>query len=563
MSQHCTIKGCACSVCANLEDFTEFSWYKNLYNSFNIAILQTNEPPHDGQIPSLRANQLEALAELANVDKRIQSIQSLLDEAKEHRIRLQKVIDDYHSALSPVRRLPFEIMHKILENTGSFDSVRAVRSPFLAISNGPWKFNKVSRLWRAVALQSPEFWCNIRIYCTPAKNGQYLSSGLCALINEGVRLSASRGLQIEIIQFSNDDDDDDEEEEEEEGGGEEEDIEDLEIFRTLFAHSAQIQELKIEMQRSSELDDFLWFSRGFAALQRLYIRIGGEECDYGSSILDAFGEAPSLVEVKFDGIFVGCGLEELDFPWDQLHVFENVQSFDYKDLLDVLRLCPRLRKFVCSGLDWTSVEAPPSLIHHSALSHVQVGYNSLSLLQHTIMPSLVVLHVSGVGSRDLSHLTQFISRSECSIQELHFIASTSLQYSFLELLPSLTRFYLTVDSISQLYEFQSVLTPEGLPRLEVLTFRVWSSEKEVLPLCTPQLTSRLVHLIQSRSSLRSFKFCPSSLSPRKSLRQDIDVLRALLMPYNQKLREWIEGGMELYLFLGRSLHSVPKFGFNG
>jgi hypothetical protein len=532
-----SLKGCACSVCASSRDFTEFSWYKNLYSPSNIAILQTNVPPPDGQIPSLRANQLEALAELANVDKRIQSIQSLLNEAKEHRTRLQKVIDDYRSALSPVRRLPFEILHKILENTGPFDSVRAARSPFLDFSNGPWRFNKVARLWRAVALQSPEVWCNIRIYCTPTKNGQYyLSSALCALIDEGVRLSASRGLQIEIIQFSNDDDDDDDddEEEEEEEDSEEEDIEDLKVFRTLFAHSAHIQELKIEMQRSSELDDFLCFSRGFAALQRLYIRIGGEECDYGSSILDAFREAPSLVEVKFDGIFVGCRLGELDFPWDQLHVFENVQSFDYKDLLDVLRLCPRLRKLICSNSDWTSVDTPPSLIHHSALSHLQVGSDSLPLLEHTIMPSLVVLHVSGIGCRGMLYLPQFISRSKC-IQELHFIPSIFLGYSFLELLPSLTRFHLTVNSISQVDEFQSVLTPERLPRLEVLTLRVLSREKEILPLCTPQLTSRLVHLIQSQSSLRSFKFCPSLLypRPRKSLRKDINVLRALLMPHNQ------------------------------
>jgi hypothetical protein len=196
------VESCAYSICPSfkLDDFTQFFWYTSLYSPFNSTILKTNEPPLDGQLPSLRANHLEAVRELAKVNQKIQSIQSLLSDAISHRARLQKVVDDYSSVISPVRRLPFEIVRIVLENTiqtidhGSTALVKNTPDCYVEIYRGPWVSSKVCQLWREVAMQSSELWCDIQMHFAPNMNCENRSSGFCALLDEGIRRSATRGL---------------------------------------------------------------------------------------------------------------------------------------------------------------------------------------------------------------------------------------------------------------------------------------------------------------------------------------------------------------------------------
>jgi hypothetical protein len=200
--------GCTCSVCQSfrLDDFTQLSWYTDLYNNPTSALFETNEPPQDEQLPSLRANYLGAITEFQKVNRSIQSIQSLLSDAISRRAHLQKVVEDYRSVLSPIRRVPFEIVRRILENMERIGYGSAVKrsSPDLhvEITNGPWAFSKVCQLWRAVAIQSPEFWCDIQICFAFSKDLEYSSSGMYALLNEGVRRCALRGLRVSLEQFT-------------------------------------------------------------------------------------------------------------------------------------------------------------------------------------------------------------------------------------------------------------------------------------------------------------------------------------------------------------------------
>jgi hypothetical protein len=67
-----------------------------------------------------------------------------------------------------------------------------------------------------------------------------------------------------------------------------------------------------------------------------------------------------------------------------------------------------------------------------------------------------------------------------------------------------------LHNTTQLDEFQSALTPERLPRLEVFSIQVWQRvDSDYLALCTPQLMSSLAHIIQFRPrNLQSFEFYP-------------------------------------------------------
>ena len=77
----------------------------------------------------------------------------------------------------------------------------------------------------------------------------------------------------------------------------------------------------------------------------------------------------------------------------------------------------------------------------------------------------------------------------------------------------------------------------------------------LLSLCTPRLMSTLIDIIHSRpSNLQSFTFYPvlshiDLYDVFKLLHNKINFLQTLLVLYSQKLRRWIEGGMQLHLFL--------------
>jgi hypothetical protein len=348
------------------------------------------------------------------------------------------------------------------------------------------------------------------------------------------------------------DEDSEQEHEEDEDSKREEDF-----IRALFSHSLQIRVLEIQMQHSSELVDILSSSScGFKSLQHLSIglvtRSGAND---GSSILEAFGGSPTLAEVKLDGVVVGKPYRDLNLPWQQLQVFEHLDFTTLDDVLDVVSLCPGLQKYIayCDVDNFT--EAPSDIVRQTALTHLELSFDSLALLQCVMMPSLTFLHLSGVDNVQLTYLNEFLSRSQCSIQDLHFSPfGTSLQYStFLELSSSVTRLTLMLHNTTQLDEFRSALTPEQLPRLEVFSIQVWQRvDSDPLALCTPQLMSSLAHIIQSRPrNLQSFEFYPTVFkSANDLLRKSIDLLRALLVPYRDKLRVWIQGGMKLHLFLG-------------
>jgi hypothetical protein len=539
----------ACSVhrTFQLDDFTQFPWYTSLYSKPNSALLEKNSPPSDGQLPFLRLNLVEAMAELYKVDQKLRSNQSLPSDAISHRDRLQKVVDDYRSVLSPVRRVPYEIVHRILEINGPRGWGRATvkpRSNHVMLYNGPWRLSKVCQQWRAVALQSTEFWCDIHICFAPTADRASL--GLRALLDEGVQRSAERKLQVVLSC-------DPYEEHYEEDSGREA----VNAFKALFAHSEQIGVLTVDATFSYELD-FIYRSScyRFSSLQSLSICIW-ETCDprLGAQLLDAFEEAFYLREVQLVGVQVGKPYGNLYFPWDNLQSFEHRASLSLDNVLIILITCPKLQKYIVSGPVTDALTITPFFpILHTALTYLELSVKSASLLQYTQIPSLTVLHVEHVDSSlQLTHLIRFISRSRCSIQELElFVEVFHLECdSLLELLPSVTRLTLGLQNMTQLNRFQSDLTPERLPLLEKLEIRMLAWAHRMTPY-TPHLMPTLIHIIQSRSTrLQSFAFyLPTSYGDRQSMREDIKGLQVLLAPYSQELRTRIEAGTKLCLFLG-------------
>ncbi|KAJ7625611.1 hypothetical protein FB45DRAFT_921859, partial [Roridomyces roridus] len=121
-------------------------------SSLPSYILETNEPPTESQIPSIRDFISRARSHKSLLDSKIAQVQSFLQELLSQRDEAENEIRKHEGALSPLRRMPQEILSLIFTSTFS-------RTLF-SEQSAPWISSAVCSRWRLIAL-SPTFWTTI------------------------------------------------------------------------------------------------------------------------------------------------------------------------------------------------------------------------------------------------------------------------------------------------------------------------------------------------------------------------------------------------------------------
>ncbi|KIM47160.1 hypothetical protein M413DRAFT_57140, partial [Hebeloma cylindrosporum] len=79
----------------------------------------------------------------------------LLKEKKNH---IQKSIDACNAVLSPVRRLPIDILQEIF-----YQCLPTDHHPIMSATEAPMLLTRVSSLWRSVAFSMPRIWAKLHI----------------------------------------------------------------------------------------------------------------------------------------------------------------------------------------------------------------------------------------------------------------------------------------------------------------------------------------------------------------------------------------------------------------
>ncbi|KAF7342616.1 F-box domain-containing protein [Mycena sanguinolenta] len=117
----------------------------------------TNEPPQASELAFIRPIIDKASARLASLDEEISRLQSRLQKLEDARAALS----EYHAKttviLSPMRRIPPEIIGEIFSCT-----LPTIRDA-LSVENCPWVLTHVCGGWRDVALSIPSLWSLIKI----------------------------------------------------------------------------------------------------------------------------------------------------------------------------------------------------------------------------------------------------------------------------------------------------------------------------------------------------------------------------------------------------------------
>ncbi|KAJ6454384.1 hypothetical protein C8R45DRAFT_601978 [Mycena sanguinolenta] len=178
-------------------------------------LASTNEPPREPELALIRPIVEKTSARLASLDAEISRLKERLRELEDE----HNALSGYHAQntriLSPLRRMPAEILGEIF--AGTLPS----GSEVFAIENCPWILTYVCSRWRAVALSKPSLWSLITIDFTA---NQHYSLKL-------IRTQLERARLLKIQFFMHQD----------YGTGSQ-----IALFNVLAKHSARWEELSIQ-----------------------------------------------------------------------------------------------------------------------------------------------------------------------------------------------------------------------------------------------------------------------------------------------------------------------------
>jgi len=119
--------------------------------SYLSELSQTNDPPPQLAIYQATEIRLKAIEDLLRVEADIEVL-------KEKRKRIQKSVETCNAILSPVRRLPPDILGEIFSRC-----LPTGRNPMMSAAEAPMLLTRVSSLWRSVAFTSPRIWAKLHI----------------------------------------------------------------------------------------------------------------------------------------------------------------------------------------------------------------------------------------------------------------------------------------------------------------------------------------------------------------------------------------------------------------
>ncbi|KIM39579.1 hypothetical protein M413DRAFT_415564, partial [Hebeloma cylindrosporum] len=120
------------------------------HNPFH-SVVGTNFVPSDSDVQLIGAYLVQPLSEVTQLDLEISRLQ-----AKRNDIYAR--IQPYQALLSPIRRLPLDIMENIF-----LCCLPTQRNPAMSTLEAPLKLGRICSSWRSFAYSCPRLWARIHI----------------------------------------------------------------------------------------------------------------------------------------------------------------------------------------------------------------------------------------------------------------------------------------------------------------------------------------------------------------------------------------------------------------
>ncbi|KAJ7609145.1 hypothetical protein FB45DRAFT_1067149 [Roridomyces roridus] len=353
-------------------------------------LLKSNEAPGSAELVFIRAVVSDTGARLDYLDSEISRLRDRLDQLQAERMHLSEYHSQYVPILSPLRRMPSEILVQIFSRTlPSFDESKGDASD---AKGSPWALTQVSSRWREIALSTPSLWSTLRIY------GHAPGSKHSAMLQTQLRRSGTLNLNIYFWGYE-----------------EADSAVQLKLFDLLSKHSARWEALSIQL--SSALVPRLAQLRGrLPSLRRLWLQWDGKKSHNGVDSITCFKTAPSLRDV---GVHNRGRFIPILVPAHQLTTY-RVHG-PWKTHLHVLKLAPNIISArVLAAFDGEEPWPEPGA-QAIGLLHLQIlCVSNARMLDYLRAPRLTEL---GIRSQEdavlVDSLDAFVLRSACAPQQLY------------------------------------------------------------------------------------------------------------------------------------------------
>ncbi|KAF7366672.1 F-box domain-containing protein [Mycena sanguinolenta] len=127
----------------------------------HYTLLNTNEPPDDSELTFIHSVVSETSARLTRLDDEISKLQEKLKQLEDERATLLSYRTRNKAILSPLRRMPPEVLSEIFSWT-LLPTIDALGIGF-HMAQSPWLLTRISSRWRAVCLSTTSLWSRIVI----------------------------------------------------------------------------------------------------------------------------------------------------------------------------------------------------------------------------------------------------------------------------------------------------------------------------------------------------------------------------------------------------------------
>ncbi|KAJ7354558.1 hypothetical protein DFH08DRAFT_955947 [Mycena albidolilacea] len=131
---------------------------RNFMASPFAAQLGTNYCPKDKEVLEIQTLLVKPALRLKNLDNEIAELQKAIEKLMEERDGLGAYVDAHKALISPVRRLPLDIIEEIFVTC-----LPTHRNCVMSASEAPVLLGRVCSSWRAISLSTPRLWAKIHV----------------------------------------------------------------------------------------------------------------------------------------------------------------------------------------------------------------------------------------------------------------------------------------------------------------------------------------------------------------------------------------------------------------
>ncbi|ESK97756.1 hypothetical protein Moror_17382 [Moniliophthora roreri MCA 2997] len=371
---------------------------------------------------------LDAEKELKNYQVEISRLRTAILTLESKQEGVKRMMDKYRSLLSPIHRVPPEVLKNIFEYSCRINHLNMGSLP------PAMTLSAVCGRWRELVLNTPSLWSSISIDYLYWERGscEFLNRLTCRFMERSRTSPLTLNLEFCAFDFNEADDDA------------------ISTVEALVHNCSRWYDVTWCFRRQAMNNSMFAPIRGhLPMLQYLDIRADEEGSDEDELSWGLFSECPSLHSVS---LAIGNPLSDsIDLPWQRIMSLTiDAGAANPDDILRVLSICPSIRRLELPSIYGFTIE--PTVVRPSQLESLSItAYKSehLSLLPHLTTPRLSSIeicggylgrHFWGPDTWDECLFTSFLVRSSCTITSLHlrWLPITDTQVlPLLELLPSL------------------------------------------------------------------------------------------------------------------------------